>query len=90
MQCRAVARRIRNASVTLLGDLAQATVPWAGTSWSTYLRHLGKPEAPVVALSTGFRVPAVVLSLAHRVLDALRVEGPPAVSPATTASWVDR
>ena len=29
MQCRAVARRLAGGSLTVLGDLAQATSPWA-------------------------------------------------------------
>ena len=32
-------------SVTVLGDLAQATTPWATRSWSESLAHLGHPEA---------------------------------------------
>lgn len=80
MQCRAVARRSEHGSLTLLGDLAQGTAPWAATDWRESLAHLGKPDTPVVPLTTGFRVPAAVLALANRLLPALRVDVPAAVS----------
>ncbi|MFD8750686.1 HelD family protein [Kitasatospora sp. NPDC059577] len=80
MQCRAIARRSAFGSLTVLGDLAQATAPWAPRSWPEQLAHLGKPEAAVVPLTTGFRVPAAVMALANRVLGALDVDVPQAVS----------
>jgi hypothetical protein len=80
MQCRAVARRSEHASLTLLGDLAQGTAPWAATDWGQTLRHLGKPDAAVVPLTTGFRVPAAVVALANRLLPALGAGVPPARS----------
>jgi DNA helicase IV len=80
MQCRAVARRSAHGSLTVLGDLAQGTAPWAARSWPELLAHLGKPGAPVVPLTTGFRVPAAVLALANRLVPALGVDVPPAVS----------
>ena len=49
MQCRAVARRCPLGSVTVLGDLAQATTPWAPGDWAGTLRHLGHPGAQVRA-----------------------------------------
>ncbi|MFV2101999.1 HelD family protein [Micromonospora sp. LOL_024] len=80
MQCRVVARRSEHGSLTLLGDLAQGTAPWAATDWRESLRHLGKPDTPVVPLTIGFRVPAVVLAFANRLLPALAVDVPPAES----------
>ncbi|MFJ9442476.1 HelD family protein [Kitasatospora sp. NPDC101235] len=80
MQCRAIARRSAFGSLTVLGDLAQATAPWAARSWSEQLAHLGKPQAAVVSLTTGFRVPAAVTALANTLLGALDVDVPPAVS----------
>ncbi|NYT96796.1 AAA family ATPase [Salinispora sp. H7-4] len=80
MQCRAIARRTTHGSITLLGDLAQGTAPWAATDWAESLRHLGKPDAAVVPLTTGFRVPEAVVALANRLLPALEVNVPPAVS----------
>ncbi|WP_249713939.1 HelD family protein [Rhizomonospora bruguierae] len=80
MQCRALARRCEHGSVTLLGDLAQGTAPWAATSWAETLGHLGKPDAAVVPLTVGFRVPAAVVALANRLLPALGTDVPPARS----------
>jgi DNA helicase IV len=80
MQARAIARRSEHGSITLLGDLAQGTAPWAATDWREILGHLGKPDAGVVPLTIGFRVPAVVVALANRLLPALGVDVPEAVS----------
>jgi DNA helicase IV len=80
MQCRSIARRSEHGSITLLGDLAQGTAPWATRDWRETLTHLGKPDARVVPLTVGFRVPAVVLALANRLLPALAVDVPEARS----------
>ena len=80
MQARALARRSAHGSLTVLGDLAQGTAGWAATDWAATLSHLGKPDAAVAALTTGFRVPAAVLALANRLLPALGVTVAPAVS----------
>ncbi|SFY51750.1 HelD family protein [Streptomyces sp. F-1] len=80
MECRAIARRAAFGSLTVLGDLAQGTAPWAARDWSAQLRHLGRPDAAVVSLTTGFRVPAAVVALANRLLARLAVPVPPARS----------
>ncbi|MET8181010.1 AAA family ATPase [Streptomyces sp. NPDC005336] len=80
MQCRAIARRSAFGSITVLGDLAQATAPWAARTWSQQLSYLGKTQATVVPLTTGFRVPAAVMELANRLVTALDVDVPPARS----------
>ena len=80
MQCRAIARRSEHSSLTVLGDLAQGTTAWAATDWITQLGHLGKPTAEIVALSTGYRVPAAVVELANRLLASLDVDVPPTSS----------
>jgi DNA helicase IV len=80
MECRAIARRAPFGSLTVLGDLAQGTTPWAARSWHTVLAHLGKPDAAVVELTTGFRVPRAVVTLANRLLERLDVDVPAARS----------
>ncbi|GAA2598384.1 ATPase AAA [Streptomyces lienomycini] len=80
MECRAVARRCAHGSLTVLGDLAQGTTPWAARSWRTVLAHLGRPDAAVVPLTTGFRVPKEILDLANRLLARLDVDVPAARS----------
>ncbi|WP_189314882.1 HelD family protein [Streptomyces brasiliensis] len=80
MECRAIARRASYGSLTVLGDLAQGTTAWAARRWDVALRHLGVPDAAVVPLTTGFRVPAAVVGLANRLLDRLDVDVPAARS----------
>ncbi|MEU6392881.1 AAA family ATPase [Streptomyces sp. NPDC046939] len=80
MQARVVARRAAFGSLTVLGDLAQGTTPWAARNWGELLGHLGKPGADVVALTTGFRVPAGVVELANQVLERIDVDVPAARS----------
>ncbi|MFY0407681.1 HelD family protein [Solicola sp. PLA-1-18] len=80
MMLRAVARRSSTGSLTVLGDLAQATTPWASTTWSDALGHLGKPGAVVEELTRGFRVPADVIAYAARLLPSIA----PSLSPPTS------
>lgn len=68
MQLRAVGRRASTGSVTVLGDLAQATTPWATSSWTESMSHLGHPDAEVEELVAGFRVPGAVIDFAARLL----------------------
>ena len=77
MQCRAVARRCPLGSVTVLGDLAQATTPWAPGDWAVTLAHLGHDGAEVRPLTVGYRVPGEVIELANRLLPHIAVGVPP-------------
>ena len=90
MQCRAVARRCGLGSITVLGDLAQATTPWAPGSWPATLAHLGRPDAQVRPLTAGYRVPGQVLELANRLLPLIAPELPPATSVRAGAGSVTR
>jgi DNA helicase IV len=80
MQCRALARRNTHGSLTILGDLAQGTTPWATRSWRDTMAHLGKPDAAVVPLTTGFRVPQVVMAFANQLVPSLDLDVPVATS----------
>jgi DNA helicase IV len=80
MMLRAVGRRSTTGSVTVLGDLAQATTPWATRSWEEALGHLGKPGAHVEELTQGFRVPGEVIDYAARLLPVIA----PALRPPTS------
>jgi DNA helicase IV len=71
MMLRAVGRRCTTGSATVLGDLAQATTPWATTSWPTALEHLGKADSHLEELSQGFRVPSDVIDFAARLLPSI-------------------
>jgi DNA helicase IV len=85
MQCRAVARRCPLGSVTVLGDLAQATTPWAPGDWVRTLANLGHPSAQIRALTAGYRVPAQVLDVANRLLPHIATAVPPATSVRSSA-----
>ncbi|GAB3150227.1 HelD family protein [Microbispora hainanensis] len=71
MQLRALGRRCRTGSATVLGDLAQGTTPWSARSWKTVLDHLGQPSGEVTELTLGFRVPHEVLGFAARLLPSV-------------------
>jgi DNA helicase IV len=77
MQCRAIARRCPLGSVTVLGDLAQATTPWAPGDWAVTLEHLGHGAAAVRPLTAGYRVPGEVIDLANRLLPHIALGVPP-------------
>jgi DNA helicase IV len=80
MMLRAVGRRCSTGSTTVLGDLAQATTPWATRSWDEALRHLGKADAHVEQLTRGFRVPGEVIDYAARLLPVIA----PGLEPPTS------
>jgi hypothetical protein len=86
MQCRAVARRAPVGSVTVLGDLAQATTPWALGDWAETMTHLGHPDATIAPLTVGYRVPDEVIAVANRLLPHIA----PAVEPASSVRAGDR
>jgi DNA helicase IV len=71
MECRAIGRRCATGSATVLGDLAQGTTPWAAASWPELLGHLGKDQAQLRVLETGYRVPRQILDFASRLLDQI-------------------
>ena len=80
MMLRAVGRRCSTGSATVLGDLAQATTPWASRSWETALGHLGKTDAHIEQLTKGFRVPGEVIEYAARLLPVVA----PGLEPPTS------
>ncbi|GAA0372265.1 AAA family ATPase [Actinoallomurus spadix] len=80
MQCRAVGRRCETGSVTVLGDIAQGTTPWAVGDWPALLRHLGKPDADLTVLDRGYRVPRQIIDFASRLLPRIAPELAPPTS----------
>jgi len=81
MQLRMAARRSLNGSMTVVGDIAQATGPHAPRDWNDLLRHLPDRRPPrVTELTVGYRIPAQTMALAARVL---RVAAP-ALAPPTS------
>jgi len=71
MQLRMVARRSLNGSMTVVGDIAQATGALAPDDWSDVLRHLPDTRpSRVIGLSVGYRIPERIMELANRVMMA--------------------
>ncbi len=69
MQVRVVARRSANGSMTLVGDMAQSTGPWARDDWHDVLAQL-PDDLPRVhrELRFGYRVPRQIFDLAGELL----------------------
>lgn len=102
MQLRMVTRRSLSGSMTVVGDIAQATGPLAANDWNDVLEHLPSKKDPrVVGLSVGYRIPAQIMELADKVMLAatpgLRAprsvregdEGPAIIPVAAEASLVN-
>jgi DNA helicase IV len=69
MQLRVLGRRCPGGSMTLVGDLGQATGPWAPATWEEVVAHLpGRRPAQSVDLTVNYRTPAEVADIAARVL----------------------
>lgn len=71
MQLRMVTRRSLSGSMTVVGDIAQATGPLAPNEWSDVLDHLPSRKDPrIVGLSVGYRIPSQIMELADKVMHA--------------------
>jgi DNA helicase IV len=74
MQLRMAARRSLSGSMTIVGDIAQATGAHAPSSWDDVLAHLPQPRSGrdelnrVIGLSVGYRIPGQIMELANRVM----------------------
>jgi len=70
MALRMIARRSLNGSMTLVGDIAQATAPGAAANWDQVLNYLpsATKEPRVRELTLSYRIPAPNLELANKVL----------------------
>jgi DNA helicase IV len=69
MQLKMATRRSLNGSMTVVGDIAQATGALAPDSWDEVLAHLpDRKPSRVIGLSVGYRIPAQIMELANRVM----------------------
>jgi DNA helicase IV len=69
MQLRMVGRRSLSGSMTVVGDVAQATGTWAPSSWAQVVEHLPARRGWRLAeLTVNYRTPAEIMELASRVL----------------------
>jgi DNA helicase IV len=93
MQLRMVTRRSLNGSMTIVGDIAQATGPHAPAKWADVLDHLpGRKEPRVTGLSVGYRIPAGIMALADRVMHVATpgLRSPRSVREGTEAPVITR
>jgi DNA helicase IV len=80
MQLRMVARRATPGSLTILGDVAQATGPVAYRSWDDVLPFLaGGEEAVVEELRHAYRVPREIMELALPLLERIAPDVEPPI-----------
>ncbi|HET6793067.1 MAG TPA: hypothetical protein VFH45_01415 [Acidimicrobiales bacterium] len=71
MQLRMLSRRSISGSMTVVGDVAQATGAEAPSGWESVLAHLSpRRPASVVELTVNYRTPSEVMDVASRVLAA--------------------
>jgi DNA helicase IV len=71
MQLRMLARRSLSGSMTVVGDIAQATGAWTPTRWEQVAAHLSPKHPPRLAeLTVSYRTPAEVVAVAARALRA--------------------
>jgi len=69
LQLRMLARRSLSGSMTVVGDIAQATGPWSPQDWDDITRHLNPGrENRLVELTVSYRTPAEVVEVAAQVL----------------------
>jgi DNA helicase IV len=72
MQLRMVARRSLGGSMTIVGDIGQATGMWAPQNWDQVLSYLpaklGRKPPRQVELTVGYRTPAEIMAVAAKVL----------------------
>ncbi len=69
MQLRMISRRSLNGSMTIVGDIAQATSVHAPASWQEVLAHLPKKNpSRINDLTVGYRIPKQIMDLATKVM----------------------
>ncbi|HEX9259982.1 MAG TPA: ATP-binding domain-containing protein, partial [Acidimicrobiales bacterium] len=87
MQLRMASRRSLNGSMTVVGDIAQATGAHAPDDWDQVLAHLpDRRPARLSELTVGYRIPAQSMALASRVL---RVAAPQLRPPTSVREGAD-
>jgi len=87
MQLRMVSRRARDGSLTILGDVAQATGAVTYRSWNEVLPHLPHgDEAAVEELRHAYRVPREIMDVALPLLQTIAPDVAPPISYRTGAA----
>ncbi len=85
MQLRMLARRSLSGSMTVVGDIGQATGPFPLRSWDDVLAHLPRRRGvSLVELSVNYRTPSEIMEVAARVLAAAAPDLVPPTSVRST------
>jgi DNA helicase IV len=70
MQLRMIARRSLSGSMTVVGDIAQATGNWVPESWGDVVQHLPARRGwRLTELTLNYRTPLEIMEMARRVLE---------------------
>jgi DNA helicase IV len=87
MQLRMVARRSLSGSMTVVGDIAQATGSWVPSSWAQVVEHLPARRGwRMVDLTVNYRTPSEIMAVAARVLERVAPGMRPAESVRSSGS----
>jgi len=87
MQLRMIARRAKEGTLTILGDVAQATGAVRYSTWDAVLPHLPRgDEASVEELRHAYRVPREIMEVALPLLDTIAPDVAPPISYRTGAA----
>jgi DNA helicase IV len=71
LELRAIGRRAKNGSMTILGDLAQATSSGSLNGWDEVVEQLGpRRGSHIIELKVGYRVPEPIMQVANRLLQS--------------------
>lgn len=88
MQLRMLSRRSLSGSMTVVGDVAQATGAWAPRGWEAIVDHLPSARAwRQVELTVNYRTPSEIMDLAGRVLAATEPDMHPPESVRSSGEW---
>jgi DNA helicase IV len=87
MAWRMLVRRCPTRSMTVVGDVAQASAPWAVRSWRTALDPVALDRWQVAELTVNYRTPSEVMDVAADVLAAV---DPSAESPSSVRDAGER
>jgi DNA helicase IV len=71
MAWRMLARRCPSRSMTVVGDLAQASAPWGARDWEAVLDPISSGRVVIRELTVNYRTPAEVMAVAADVLAAV-------------------
>ncbi|HEX6446769.1 MAG TPA: ATP-binding domain-containing protein [Streptosporangiales bacterium] len=89
MAWRMLQRRCPARSMTVVGDLAQASSPWGPESWAAALDEYARGQLHVEELTVNYRTPAEIMAVAGDVLHSVEPDAvvPRSIRSAGTDPW---